>query len=583
MHIPSRNLEKFVREVADQCMISQGDRSTRYEYFRNYYLYGGEDANNSSIYNKTFATVDDLVSLLFSPVHLRFLIDNPDVPNLLEQAKGRAASSKLRNMARQSDTDSRVSECVEWGLVKGKTFLKQTWKRSFSPEVIQPDVFGVLRENHDKLDQDMEAFTHSMLITPYQFERLIFNHPDKEALRKKAKKYASESRLARGGTMQVTTGGLYPFQPAGSTTPTVTRGLVDWMSAPSPMVSPRLEGQLLQLDEVWIWDDKRNDWATFQIVGDDILIMGKYRIFNALNHDPVSMRPFEDLIGHHPFVEFCPNPVDGYFWGRSEIINIALLQEAINSRINGINKLLRKQEEPPKRFIGSSGVNQVALSRFNKPGGYWTDSNPNAKVDEMIPTIPSDLWASLHEYERMFDEMCGLPPIMKGRGEAGVRSAGHASNLLRMASPRFKDRALLVERSVEGLGGLMLNLAKAHEPTRLTAWVDKQAAGLEAAKENPLILSPAPGQAAVNFTFADLDDAMTLRVDAHSSSPAFADEAKADLYDRFKTGAVDAKGIIDHSDVTDPESAIASVERKEIAEAQAHEQELKAKQNRSHH
>ena len=43
-----------------------------------------------------------------------------------------------------------------------------------------------------------------------------------------------------------------------------------WMSAPSPMISPNLEGKLLQLDEVWIWDDTRQDWATFQMIGDDM-------------------------------------------------------------------------------------------------------------------------------------------------------------------------------------------------------------------------------------------------------------------------------------------------------------------------
>lgn len=583
MHIPRRNLEKFVREVAEQCMISQGDRATKGEYYKNYFLYGGEDANSAAIYNKTFAFIDDLESLLYSPVSLRFQITNPDVPNLLEEAKGRAAANRLRALFRSSDTDTRVSEAVLWSLIKGKTFIKQSWKRKqFSPELIQPESFGVMRENHDKLDEDMEAFTHSMMITPYQFERLIYNHPDKDTLRKKAKKYASESRLRRGGTMQVTTGGLYPFQPAGSPTPSSGRGLVDWMGTPSPSLSPTLEGQLLQLDEAWIWDDTRKDWATFQIIGDDILIMGKYTIFNALAIDPVSMRPQEDLIGHHPFVEFCPNSVDGYFWGRSEILNIALLQEAISSRINGINKLLRKQEDPPKKFTGTSGVNQQALSRFNKPGGYWTDSNPNAKMEEMPPQIQADLWASLHEYERMFDEMGGLPPQARG-GAAGVRSQGHANTLIRMFSARFKDRAIIVERSVEGLGGLSLDLLKAHVDKKLTAWVDKEAAGLEGVAPNPLIPPPAPGQVAVPFRFADLDEDMVLTVDAHSSSPAFAEDAKASLYDQFKTGAADARDIVEHSDVSDPAARIAAIDRREIAQAKAHEEEVKAKAARSHH
>ncbi len=237
---------------------------------------------------------------------------------------------------------------------------------------------------------------------------------------------------------------------------------------------------MMELHEVWVWDDKRQDWATFQIIGDDMLIMGKYRIFNAFAWNTETLTEASSLKGKHPFVEFCPNHIDGYFWGRSEIVNVALLQEAINSRINGVNRLLRKQEDPPTKFIGATGVNQVTYAKFNKPGSYWTDQNPNAKIDRDQVQIPQDLWASLHEYERMFDEMGGLPPIARGHGEAGVRSHNHAETLVRMFSPRFKDRALLVERDVEAEGALMLDMGRAHVDKKLVAWVPKEAAGSRA-------------------------------------------------------------------------------------------------------
>lgn len=576
MRIPRRNLEKFVREVAEMCMISQGDRSTKNDYYKNYFLFGGDSSINAAIYNKTFAYLDDLESLLYSPLSLRFKIGNPDLPNILEEAKGRAAASKLRALARASNTDTRISEAVLWGLVKGKTLIKQNYKRDqFQPDLIQPENFGVFNEAHDTLDEDMEAFTHSMLITLYQFERLIANHPDRDLLRRRARAASGESRLRKGGTMTVTTGGLAPFQPAGSGNPQ-TRGLVDWMSAPSPILDPKMEGQLLQLDEVWIWDDNRGDWATFQIIGDNIMIMGKYFSLNALAWDPVALEPNKDLKGKHPFIEFSPNRVDGYFWGRSEILNIALLQEAINSRINGTNRILRIQEDPPKKFVGSSGVNQQALARFNKPGGYWVDTNPNAKIDSEAPAMPPDLWGSLHEYERMFDEMGGLPPQARG-GAAGVRSQGHAETLVRMFSPRFKDRALLIERDVAALGALMLDIARAHEGGSLTAWVPKDQAGVEAAKENPLIIPPAEGMVAVNFKFADLDRDMTLGVDSHSSSPAFAQDAKNLIFDLFKTGSASKEDLIEHTDAPDPENMIAGLIRREIAAAKAAEQQAQAK------
>lgn len=446
----------------------------------------------------------------------------------------------------------------------------------FSPDLIQPEMMGVANENRDRLDEDMEFFVHSTYITPYQFQRLIFNHPDRAELMKKAKRYTKPGKGGMSDTdqamRQVIVGGLYPFQPSGSQNPNQTRGIVDWMGSPSPILSPAMIASLIRLDELWAWDDERQDWATFQMIGDDMLIMGKYRILNAFAYNPESRLEVPILKGRHPFAEFCPNRLDGYFWGRSEIVNVAMLQEAINSRLNGINGMLRKQEDPSYKFQGVAGVNQNALARFKKPGGYYSDANPNAKVEADKTEIPQDLWASLHEYERMFDEMGGLPPIAKGRGEAGVRSQGHAETLVRMFSPRFKDRALLVERDVEACGGLMLDLAKAHVDKTLVAWLPEKYAGLEGTspKDDPFMVPPADGLVPVKFTYADLDEDMTLTVNSHSGSPAFAADSRALAFDLLKVGAMGPDELVENVDAPNPELLIASMERK-AAEKAAYE------------
>ena len=577
MRIPKGKnaLLKFVREVTDQCMISQTERINRGASFTNYAMAGSENASDAALFNKTYAYLDDLESLLYSPVSLRFNISDPDVPNLISEAKGRAASAKLRALARQSDTDTMISEAVFWSLVKGKTLIKQMWKRGgFAPALVQPESFGVLRENHTKLDEDMEAFCHSMLITPYQFRRMIWNASDRAELERKSKRYMRDAKgplaEADASQKQVVVGGLYPFQPAGSNTPNKTRGIVDWMGGPSPMLSPKQEDQLLQLDETWIWDDERADWATFQTIGSDMLIMGRYQIYNASSYDPAAKQEQPELKGSHPFHDFCPNRLDGYYWGRSEIINIALLQEALNSRLNGINKMLRLQEDPQTKFIGSSGVNQAALAKFRKPGGYWQDTNPTAKIENVTTEVPPDLFVSLHEIERMFDDMGGLPPIAKGRGESGVRSQGHAETLVRMFSPRFKDRALLIERDVEGLGGSMLDISKAKVDKKLYAWVPEGAAGAEVSPDkNPLLMPPVPGQVPILFALADLDDDMTLTVDSHSSSPAFSEEAKALAFSLVKLGAMGPDELVEHVDVSDPAKLVAGIQRRQAAAAEA--------------
>ena len=586
MRIPRRELTKFVREIADQCMSSRTDRTNRGVFFNSYATIGSGDAGTPAMFNKTFSSLDDLESLLFSPVALRFHIGDPDVPNIINEAKGRAAASRIRQYCRQADADSLISQAVGCSLVKGLGITKQMFKdKEFSVHLIEPEDFGVMRENHTKLDKDMEGFCHSMLITRHQFERLIANSPDEAELRKKGRRYMKESAgglsSTSGSAMNIVVGGMYPLQ-AGGAGGSVTRGVVDWMSQPKPSVSPQVEQQMMELMEVWIWDDERDDWATFQLIGDDILLLGRYSIINALAYDPNTRVSSPPLKGVHPFNTFCSNPVPNYFWGKSEVAQLIMLQEAINSRIVGTNKMLRKQEEPATKFMGSNGVNQTVLSRLNKPGGYYSDSNPNAKVERDITNIPQDIWASLHEYERMFDEMMGLPPIAKGQGDAGVRSGNHAETLIRMFSPRFKDRALLVERAVESFGALTLDLARAHVDRKLIAWVPEKAAGMEFVTpkaELELLIPPAPGMVPVFFQFADLPDDVILTVDSHSSSPAFSNEAKSLAFDLLKVGAMSASELVEHVDVTDPDELQAGITRREIAKAEAvrHAEEMKLK------
>lgn len=586
MRIPreAKRLTQLVRETSAQCMSSRQARMNRGVFYQNYVDTGSADPATPAMYNKLWVSLDDLESLLFSPVSLRFHIGDPDYPSVINEAKGRSAAAHIRNQYRRCDADSMLSQAVNIGLVRGKGIIKQSFVgERLTTWLVQPEDFGVLRENHDKLDESMGAFNHAMMITPDQFLNLVKNHPDKNDLMKKAKAYTRESSGGltdtRGTAMNIVVGGLYPLQAAGQGN-NPTRGLVDWMGTPQPQLDPAVAQSLIEINETWIWDDEREDWATFQIIGDDMLIMGKYTVQNALAFDPSTQTSAACLKGDHPYSTFCPNPVPTYFWGASEVQRLVYLQEAINARIVGTNKMLRMQEDPTTRFMGSTGVNQLALSKYKKPGGYFVDSSPNAKIEKDRTEIPQDLWASLHEYERMFDEMMGVPPIAKGHGEKGVRSGAHADTLVRMFSPRFKDRALLIERDIERSGSLTLDMARAHISKRLVAWCPESEAGAQnvsSPDEALLLTPPAKGLVPVYFSFADLPDDVTLTVDEHSSSPAFSADGKALIFDMLKTGLLSPIEAVEHLDVTDPESVQANIMRREIAKAEAAEKESQMK------
>jgi hypothetical protein len=90
---------------------------------------------------------------------------------------------------------------------------------------------------------------------------------------------------------------------------------------------------------------------------------------------------------------------------------------------------------------------------------------PNTKVERLAPDLPQSLYEQLREIDQMFAEASGISEVLSGRGEQGVRSAGHASQLARLGSSRAKKRAMIVENSLERLATLYLKLMQAYDPT----------------------------------------------------------------------------------------------------------------------
>lgn len=600
MKIPSRNVVGWAHEVVSQCLVSRDARIQRGAMYRNVYL-TGSDKGDPQTYPRTYSFIDNLSSYLYSPVELRFLIESYGSSSRADRAKRQTAASEFHKHVRRGGVDTEIEDAVTWALVKGKCFVKLLWSdNGFEPYIVQPEMMGVLREDIDSLDRQ-EAFTHSSYYTPSRFAEIVKNHPDRDAIMAKAKRTAvmqagGDTPESTNKLKQVILGGINPYQQAGSGR-NPTRGVVDWLGGPSADISPEVMASLIRLDELWVWDDERDDYTTIQIVGSNIILAGEntHRNLFADMYDPANKEKnlkssdSNPLSGKQPFNEICPNRLNGYFWGRSEICNVALLQMAINARVDGINNLLRRQEDPPTFFSGGGPPTQNAFNKIKKPGGYLVEQNPNAKVTSLAPNIPDGLWISLHEYEAMFDQMAGFTPTMQGRGEAGVRAAGHSVTLTRNASPRFKDRALLVERQVEAIGGLGLDMCKAKIPEPMIAWVMPNDANLEATipLDNELEEPPVRTMKPIQFTFHDLDDRNRVVVDSHSSSPAFAGEARALLFDLFKIGAIDPETVVEHTHPPGQDAIIddikqAKVERAEFVAAhpEAIDYEMKKKKRK---
>lgn len=578
INIPLSNIGIWGAELVSHCLVSVERRRRRGMNARNLYLTGSE-AGAAQTYRKTYAYIQTLSSLLYSPAELRLMTGPYGPAGPRERAMGRAAGGGLLEHMRAGDIDTMAEMAVEWALVKGKTFLKLDWtRRGFQASFVQPESIGVAREDLTSLDAQ-DFFVHTYWLTDMRFADLIQNLPNRRELVKAAARYlvTIEGMPPESGQgMPVMIGGqLYPYRPQGTPGGGQGRNLVDWMSVPAPEMAPQVRNKMIRIDELFVWDRRNDDWAVFLLVGNEPIAGGTQigNLFASGERLVEGRRPESDrenpLTGHHPFVEFCPNPMPDYFWGWPETMNIAALQLAINDRVDGINKILRREEDPPRVFSGISGNVSQLKKRLDKPGGWHVESTPGFKQEALDREVPAGLWQSLHEYEQMFDTMGGFPPVMQGQGESGVRAQGHAETLVRMASPRFRDRALTVERDVERLGGLALDLLRARCADMFPYWVKKSQLGPFAGKElSPEVFeAPAPDLVALPMRWSDIPDRFKVTVDGHSSSPAFSQDTLKIAMALAQRGALSPEELVRQLHPVNEEEIIADMETRNAEKA----------------
>jgi len=135
--------------------------------------------------------------------------------------------------------------------------------------------------------------------------------------------------------------------------------------------------------------------------------------------------------------------------------------------------------------------------------------------------MPPDLFEVIHEIDTMFGEVSGISNVLEGKGEAGVRSAGHASQLARLGSSRAKKRALIVEDSLEKVATLYLKLMQAYDPTHFRDINN------------------------IPFIAEQFTKDYVVKVDAHSNSPIFTEDLKALAFNLFKAQAIDKEDLLD--------------------------------------
>lgn len=527
MKVPrDKTLAPWALELIEQCEVSRADRISQLGTWRSYY-WRGTDFGEGARYNKIFSHIDRLASFLFSADDVRFSISYDTVLGEPYHERAAAASRVLNRDYHRGGCDLDFADAVHWALIEAKTFIKTVWGQNEELEswLIHPQFMGVLREDIDGLDRQ-EAFTYTTYVTPTELARQLVDRDDKEQILAKIKASANrrsqeemEEVIAGDALRQIIIGGINPVQ---QVTAATSKNTVIVSQPPMPAIDTKLAASLIRVDELWVVDSKRKDWTTVRMVNPGVLLEGdKLKDAEGIILEGENKhRNLSGVEGEQPFTEVCPNRLDNYFWGQSEVITLVALQDMLNSAIEDVRRITKLQARPPKAFIGFQGLNEQKYKALNVPDGWISEDTPNAKIERLAPEVPPELFQQIEKILNWFDEAGGFQPITMGQGEPGVRAGSHAQTLLRTGSPRIRDRALLVERQCAAHADFCFKLLQAKD------------AGVYRSK------------AKEEFMLSQMLDDYRVAVDSHSGSPVFSEDMERKAFMLAKAGAIGPAELI---------------------------------------
>jgi len=500
MRIPSNDLlrEQFYRDLVEKCMVSLQERKSDYNSLRSFFLFGAGPDEPPCIFNKIYPHIDQLTSFLYSAETTRFSINvGAAVPDR-EQIKVPRLTLALNDEWINSNADQVFSSALTWALCFNSTFVKLVYNNGIHPYMVEPASLGVLREDTPYTDRQ-EAIVQTYYITKSELYNRLYSHPKRESIVKRISTsiHTNSEDLPEGLDRIMLS----------QSNPTLY-GNVNLDLSGVSRYKARVAEETVKMYELWVWNDEIDDYQCVTMADPDIFIYD---------------RPGESMFlkGELPFVQICPNPQYDYYWGQSEVSRLVFLQQLRNNRMTEILDLLSKQVNPPTALTGFTGILDEKNFALNRAGGLLSSDMPNARADRLAPDMPSSLFEVIHEVDNMFSEASGISSVLQGKGESGVRSSGHASQLARLGSSRAKKRALIIEDSLEKVATLYLKLMQVYDKTHF-----KDEEGHQ-------------------FISAQFTRDYIVKVDAHSNSPIFTEDLRQLAFNLFKAKAIDTESLLD--------------------------------------
>jgi len=516
---------QFYQDLIVKCYASRESRRQFYKTMRAYYLFGTMEygLSNGPRYNKIYPHIDQLTSFMFSPETTRFTLRFGPSVNFDETNKIVPMQDELHQQWHDNTIDQHVRNALRWAGCYGMMFLKLRWKAwrrkqangemdddgCVQSHLVEPNNVGVLREDKVGL-YAQEAFCETYYLTKSQLENELMAgcHPRAAAIVAAAQAGHQEDIGTNAGPIDrliVTniTGG------------SITGNASLWATPLQSMYKPITSEDLVEMQELYVYDDSISDYRVVTIMQPSEIVWD---------------RPIERIYVANtlPYVPFSLNPAYDYFWAHSETEKLIPLQDMRNERIEDIRHLLRKQAHPPTGVTGvMGGIPDEMQLALDTPSGILALDGATSAIKVEQPTIPTDIWKDVSAIDDMFNEMSGLPAVNQGRGAPGVRSEGQAQLLSQMGSTRAKDRALVVEDSLDEVATLIVKLLRKYDKRQ---YREDKADG-------------------VRFFPHQFPEDFEAKVDGHSNSPIFIENHEARVFALLDRQVINPESALELLDI----------------------------------
>lgn len=484
----------FSRLIED-CMSSRDERLGRYENWRHLYLFGSQSGR--ARFNKLRSHIEDVTSLLFSAESVRFALSWGGRSDRGEPWMLETTAEALDAVWHDDAMGLTFAEALPWAYVYGTVILTLQWRKGgLQLYQIAPWNFGVANEQVNRLDRQ-EAVCLCYTVSIPEFIRMLPPGADVNKIMRRVS--AAPQTDTEYETEEIP---VVLSNPSGATNYT---GNVNVAAGYDPY-QPRVRQDVIRMRDLYVWDEAIKERRIITQADPDVFIFDRKNFVAK---------------GRLPFAALTPNPLPDYFWGESEIEFLAGLQEWRNKRFAQMDKLLRRQENPPKILAGFQGITDEKAQGLSREGTILSSVIPSAKVQELSPQVPVNAMQEIGELDAMFQVASGIPGQLFGSNPPNVRSHSHAAAAAILASARPKRRAMRIEGALNDLMALGLDILRQEDDTEYL------------------------GDEGKTMKFGDLPHTARVKVDGHSSSPIFAAQNQMITTELFEAGAIDPFSLLE--------------------------------------